>query len=68
MALGDKTQRRDCKPHYSYCSSSDPRLTFGLGALEEAKMIRVRWADGSTEEYGPFEVDRDVVLVRGKGR
>ena len=67
VTLNGQAQRRDCKPHYSYCSSSDSRLTFGLGDASEVPEVQVRWTDGSTETFGPFEADRDVDLERGTG-
>lgn len=60
-------QRRDCKPSYSYCSSSDPRLHFGLGQADEVPAVRVRWLDGTEESFGPFAADRWVELIRGEG-
>jgi hypothetical protein len=30
--------------------------------------IRVKWADGPEESFGPFEADRVVLLRRGSGK
>ena len=54
-------------PSYSYCSSSDPRVHFGLGTDAGPVVARVFWADGSSEEFGPLAVDGTRELLRGEG-
>ena len=50
----------------SYCSASDPRVVFGLGADTASQTIRVYWIGGSVEEFSGLAVDRYWVLERGK--
>ena len=46
----------------SYASASDPRVVFGLGRKSDPQFIRVRWADGSTERFGPLAPNRYHLL------
>jgi hypothetical protein len=39
-----------------------------LGAAAAVEAIEVRWPDGGTERFGPFEADRIVTLRRGAGQ
>ena len=59
--------RRDVRPGYSFCSSSDPGVHFGLGSHEGPVHLEVRWKDGAVERFGPFEVDGIVELRPGEG-
>lgn len=63
-----KRFRRDIRPGFSFCSSSEPIAHFGLGETLEEATLEVRWADGGREEFGPFAVDQQVTLVQGQGR
>jgi hypothetical protein len=57
-------------PGYSYLSSNDARVHFGLDAVDRVDSIQVKWPDGdSTEEIFPGgAMDRFVVLRRGEGK
>jgi len=52
----------------SYASANDPRVLVGLGMLTEAPTVRVRWPDGSTEEWRGVAIDRYTTLKEGTGR
>lgn len=62
VTTGAKSQRATVRTGASYAASSDPRLHFGLGAATGEVMIDVIWPDGTpagtTERFGPLEVDR----------
>jgi len=51
----------------SYLSSSDPRVTFGLGDAHGPRSVRVRWPDGQVEQWSGLAVDRYWTLQRGTG-
>ena len=61
-ALGAKIRIHiDRKPHvkearaaYSYCSSNDPRVHFGLGEISIVTDVRVTWPDGTEQLFGDF--------------
>lgn len=61
-------QERTVQTAYSYCSSNDPRLHFGLGAAAEPVEAQVRWIDGQEERFSNLETERSHVLIRGRGR
>ncbi|MEM7166927.1 MAG: CRTAC1 family protein [Planctomycetota bacterium] len=65
---GFGTRRRMVDRSYSYASSSEATLHFGLGTETAVSVAEVRWLDGSTESFGPFSAGQTHVLERGKGR
>ena len=52
---------------YSYLTSSEAEVHFGLGEADGAESIRVTWPDGSAESFGPFRSGQTVTLERGSG-
>ena len=50
----------------SYCTSSDPRVIFGLGGDGAPRTVRVQWSDGRIEEFRGLTADRYWTLERGK--
>jgi len=68
IRVGERTYQRDVRAAYSYLASNDPRVHLGLGAHAVVTEVRVRWADGPEERFGPFPADRVHVLSRGTGR
>ncbi|MFN7975955.1 MAG: CRTAC1 family protein [Acidobacteriota bacterium] len=67
LEAGGKTIRRRQDPGYSYLSSNDPRVHFGLGAATAFERITVRWPGGKVESFPGGPVDRVVTLEKGKG-
>jgi len=65
---GQPLLRRRCATDGSYCSSSDPRVLFGLGDATDTGVLRVQWPDGKTEEWRGLAVDRYHELARGSGK
>jgi enediyne biosynthesis protein E4 len=49
----------------SYCSSQDPRVLVGIGSAERVETVRVRWPDGSTEEWKTLPINRYLTLREG---
>jgi hypothetical protein len=66
VTAGGRRWTREVQPAYSYLSSNDPRLHFGLGEAERADVL-VRWPDGSTSELAALAVDRVVTVEKGRG-
>jgi enediyne biosynthesis protein E4 len=52
----------------SYCSSQDPRVLVGLGQASRVEIVRVRWPDGSTEEWKNLPVNRYSILRQGASK
>jgi enediyne biosynthesis protein E4 len=49
----------------SYQSASDPRLHFGLGALEQVESVEVRWPSGNVDHHEALRADREYRLREG---
>jgi hypothetical protein len=50
----------------SYASANDPRVLVGLGDSTEVPRVRVRWPNGTTEEWSEVPIDRWTTLREGK--
>lgn len=68
LSIANATQYRTVRRNYSYCSSNDPLVHFGLGAVRKLETVKVRWADGTEEVFGPFEASKLHELRAGAGR
>lgn len=68
VATGDVHQRVDIISGASYCSTSDPRAHFGLGASNKIDTVEIHWPSGGVEHIPPPDVDRIVRIVEGQGR
>jgi hypothetical protein len=53
---------------YSFCSSCDPRVHFGLGKVDHIDAVEVTWPDDRRERFDAPGVDRVLTLYQGKGR
>ncbi len=51
----------------SYNASNDPRLLFGLGDRPAPAAVRVRWPDGTVEDFPAPPIGRYTTLARGSG-
>ena len=49
----------------SYASAQDPRILFGLGDETTPRHVHVRWPNGDSVRYGPFDPDRYHVIHQG---
>jgi hypothetical protein len=68
LEAGSRRWRRDVVSGGSYCSQSDLRAHFGLGATTSVDRVLVRWPDGSREAFSVSGVDRIVTLTKGQGQ
>ncbi|MAG92751.1 MAG: hypothetical protein CMJ48_03225 [Planctomycetaceae bacterium] len=60
VRFGEKRLVQELAGGTSYCASHEPILVFGLGDIQEACTLELRWPDGRVE--GPLSVDVDQVL------
>ena len=67
LLANGKSFTRLVLPGYSYASSSDPRVHFGLGAIDRVEAIEITWPDTSQERYKVPGVDRELTLHKGAG-
>ncbi len=51
LTAGDLKQMGDVKATYSYCSSNDRRVHFGLGKHEKVDALEIHWPSGIIETY-----------------
>ncbi len=65
--LADKVLTGVAKTSGSYLASNDPSVHFGLGKVLDIESVGVHWLDGLKENFGSFEVNQEIVLVRGQG-
>jgi hypothetical protein len=68
VAAGQRQWVRLLNPAFSFLSSNDPRVHFGLGTVDRVDQISVIWADGVEEVFPGGNVDRHLILRRGEGR
>jgi hypothetical protein len=50
--------RRRVRTDGSYLSANDPRVLVGLGSATRIETARVRWPDGTVEEFKDLAVDK----------
>ncbi len=58
VTAGGKAQRAQLMGGTSYCSASDTRLHFGLGAARRINQLVVRWPSGKTDAFKNLEVNQ----------
>lgn len=58
--------RRRVRTDGSYLSANDPRVLVGLGSVTRAQTVRVRWPDGTSEEFKDLGVDKYTTLKRNR--
>ena len=63
---GQPTLWRRAHTDSSYCSSSDPRVHFGLGEGAAAAVV-VQWPNGGTERWEAPAVNEQTILEQGTG-
>jgi len=59
--------RRRARTDGSYLSANDPRVLVGLGNASQVQTVRVRWPDGSVEEWKDLKADQYINLKQGTG-
>ena len=59
--------RRRARTDGSYLSANDPRVLAGLGNASQVQTVRLRWPDGSDEEWKDLKADQYINLKQGSG-
>jgi hypothetical protein len=62
----DSVLRRRTRTDGSYLSGNDPRVLVGLGSATRIQSVRVRWPDGTVEEWKDLPVDKYTTLKHTK--
>ena len=63
LEAGGRTRRREVRPAYSYGSSNDPRVHFGLGETGTIDVLTVTWPDGRRTTLTGVAADRVIEVV-----
>jgi len=67
IELEERTLTRIVRSGYGYLAASEPVVHVGLGDLEAALSVTVRWPDGREEAFGSLAANRTWELRRGRG-
>ncbi len=67
VTSGTRTWTRVVTRASSYLSNGDPRVHFGLGAVDTVDAIRVYWPDGTAEHFRIKGLNGYITLERGQG-
>jgi hypothetical protein len=66
ITAGGRTQFQDVIGVNGYLSQGDTRAHFGLGTAEKADLVRVRWPDGTTDEWRDVKAGQVLRVEPGK--
>ncbi|MCH2149030.1 MAG: CRTAC1 family protein [Phycisphaerales bacterium] len=66
--IGQRNLTRPVLTGYSYLAANDPRVHLGLGPATAVDEVTIRWLDGDTERFGPFDSNATHEIRRGEGR
>lgn len=55
---GKTIQRRLVMPTKSYLSQVELPVTFGLGSSNKIDLVRIRWPDGTTQDFTDVSIDK----------
>ena len=66
--VGEHRLYRLVGPGYSFSSSNDPRVHFGLGSATAVDKIQVQWPDGTEETFAGVTADQFILLKKGEGQ
>jgi hypothetical protein len=64
---GKRPRRRPVYTAYSYCSSCDPRIHFGLGTAAKARRVTVEWLDGQRDTWHEVPANQVFIARYGQG-
>jgi hypothetical protein len=67
VTTSDGTQTQMLKSGSSYLAANELVLTFGVGKLDKADTIEIRWPSGQVDKLSNVTVGQTVVISEGKG-
>ena len=65
VTSGGNVLRRRVRTDGSYLAANDPRVLVGLGQVTQIKSVRVRWPNGTVEQWKDLPIDRYTTLKEG---
>ena len=63
LTLGTESQTREVHQGYSYLSSNDPRLLFGLGERTVVDKLQIRWQSGVVQILENLAANQELVAT-----
>ena len=63
LTVGTESETREIHRGYSYLSSNDPRLTFGLGERIIVDKLQIRWQSGIVQTLENLAVNQELVVI-----
>ena len=63
LTLGTESQTREVHRGYSYLSSNDPRLLFGLGERTVVDRLHIRWQSGVVQVLENLAANQELVVT-----
>ena len=63
LTLGTESQTREAHRGYSYLSSNDPRLLFGLGERTRVDKLQIRWQSGIVQILENLAANQELVVT-----
>ncbi|MHC5111121.1 MAG: FG-GAP-like repeat-containing protein [Planctomycetota bacterium] len=67
VSTGDR-QIRERDGGNGYCGQSDPRIHFGLGKHERAKLLEIRWPDGGLQYVENIKANQTIRIKQDPSR
>ncbi|WP_096892686.1 sister chromatid cohesion protein PDS5 [Candidatus Scalindua japonica] len=65
VITGTVCQTKEVRSGSGYLSQSDMRLNFGLGSLDKADSVEIRWPSGIIESFKKVKSNQFVAIVEG---
>ena len=63
LTVGAESETREVHRGYSYLSSNDPRLTFGLGERTIVDKLQIRWQSGIVQTLENLAANQELVVA-----
>jgi enediyne biosynthesis protein E4 len=64
VKAGSLTQKRIVTATRSYLSQCEPQVTFGFGERTSVDRIEIIWPDGTVQDLGPLELNREHEIIQ----
>jgi hypothetical protein len=67
LTAGGTTESQMMRSGSSYLSASELVLTYGLGQLNQADSVEIRWSSGQVDQLSTVAAGQTVTVTEGKG-
>ena len=66
VTFGDVTRLYQVQSTSSFASSIDPSVHVGLGDAKRVETVKIKWLDGTTDSFGPFDAGAIHAVTRAQ--